>query len=194
MVPGVPLFTGNLEAKLAFQGVVNAIKGGEIEKPADYVEPPKEGDPFDDNFENDKYMGSSRAGANLKVVSEGAYEGEKCLAVTGASETWDGYTVDLTRFMGKKISFSFAVKSTAAKTSFSADISDLWPHIVEVDTSTGEWVKVEGVLDMTTNAWVLPDGSTVEVPADLSSLVLYFETFDCTDDFYVDAFHVELAA
>ncbi len=188
------LFTGNLEAKLAFQGVVNAKKGGEIEKPADYVEPPKEDDPFDDNFENDKFAGSARAAVNLKVVSEGAYEGEKCLAVTGASETWDGYTVDLSRFMGKKIKFSFAVKSTAAKTSFSADIADLWPHIVEVDTSSGEWVPVEGVLDMTSNKWVLPSGDTVEVPADMSNLVLYFETFDCTDDFYVDAFHIELAS
>ena len=86
------------------------------------------------------------------------------------------------------------MKSTAAKTSFSADIADLWPHIIEVDTSSGEWVPVEGVLDMTSNKWILPSGDTVEVPADMSSLMLYFETFDCTDDFYVDAFHIEIAS
>ena len=185
------LFRGDLSKKLAFDGVVLAKKGGELQKPADYVEPPKDTDPFDDNFENDKYAGSSRAGATLKVVSDGAFEGSKCLQVTGATETWDGYVIDLTRYLGKKLKFSFAVKSKAAQVAFSADIADLWPHIIEVDTSSGEWVPVEGTMDLSSSKWVLPTGE-VEVPATLDNLVLYFESFDCTDDFYVDAIHIEV--
>jgi len=185
------LFRGDLSKKPAFDGVVLAKKGGELEKPADYVEPPKDDDPFDDNFEEDEFAGSPRAGAKLEVVTDDAKEGEKCLSVSGMTETWDGYVVDLTRYLGKKVKFSFYVKSTAATTAFSADISDLWPHIVEVDTSSGEWVLVEGEMDLTTSNWVLPSGE-VEVPEDLDSLRLYWETFDCTDDFYLDGVHFEV--
>ncbi|MBQ5967250.1 MAG: endo-1,4-beta-xylanase [Clostridiales bacterium] len=184
------LFRGDLSKKPAFDGVVLAKKGGELEKPSDYVEPPKDDDPFDDNFEDGTFAGSARAGATVKVV-DGAYEGDKCVLVSGATETWDGYVVNLSRFLGKKLKVSFAVKSTAAQVSFSADIADLWPHIIEVDTTSGDWVFVEGELDLTTNKWVLPTGE-VEVPADLDSLVLYWETQDCTDDLYIDAVHMEV--
>ncbi len=184
------LFRGDLSKKPAFDGVVLAKKGGELEKPSDYVEPPKDDDPFDDNFEDGTFAGSARAGATVKVV-DGAYEGDKCVLVSGATETWDGYVVNLSRFLGKKLKVSFAVKSTAAQVSFSADIADLWPHIIEVDTTGGDWVFVEGELDLTTNKWVLPTGE-VEVPADLDSLVLYWETQDCTDDLYIDAVHMEV--
>ena len=184
------LFRGDLSKKPAFDGVVLAKKGGELEKPSDYVEPPKDDDPFDDNYEDGTFAGSARAGATVKVV-DGAYEGDKCVLVSGATETWDGYVVNLSRFLGKKLKVSFAVKSTAAQVSFSADIADLWPHIIEVDTTSGDWVFVEGELDLTTNKWVLPTGE-VEVPADLDSLVLYWETQDCTDDLYIDAVHMEV--
>ena len=184
------LFRGDLSKKPAFDGVVLAKKGGELEKPSDYVEPPKDDDPFDENFEDGTFAGSARAGATVKVV-DGAYEGDKCVLVSGATETWDGYVVNLSRFLGKKLKVSFAVKSTAAQVSFSADIADLWPHIIEVDTTSGDWVFVEGELDLTTNKWVLPTGE-VEVPADLDSLVLYWETQDCTDDLYIDAVHMEV--
>ena len=184
------LFRGDLSKKPAFDGVVLAKKGGELEKPSDYVEPPKDDDPFDDNFEDGTFAGSARAGATVKVV-DGAYEGDKCVLVSGATETWDGYVVNLSRFLGKKLKVSFAVKSTAAQVSFSVDIADLWPHIIEVDTTSGDWVFVEGELDLTTNKWVLPTGE-VEVPADLDSLVLYWETQDCTDDLYIDAVQMEV--
>ena len=184
------LFGGDLSAKPAFQGVVNAKKGGTIEKPADYVEPPKESDPFVDDFEDGKYKGASRAGATLSVETSGAFEGNNCLKVSGATETWDGYTFDATRFLGKTVTFRFAVKSTARQVSFSADIADLWPHIQEVDTSSGDWVVVEGSMDLTSSTWKLPTGD-VEVP-DLSTLTLYFETQDCTDDLYIDSVSVEI--
>jgi len=185
------LFRGDLSKKLAFDGVVLAKKGGELQKPADYVEPPKDTDPFDDNFEDGKFKGTARAGQTLKVVDSGAFEGSKCLLASGATETWDGYVIDLTRYLGKKLKVSFAVKSKAAQVAFSADIADLWPHIVEVDTSSGEWVSVEEVIDLTTSKWVLPTGE-VEVPANLDSLMLYWESFDCTEDFYLDAVHIEV--
>ncbi len=184
------LFRGDLSKKPAFDGVVLAKKGGELEKPSDYVEPPKDDDPFDDNFEDGQFAGSARAGAAINVV-DGAYEGDKCVLVSGATETWDGYVVNLSRYLGKKLKVSFAVKSTAEQVSFSADIADLWPHIIEVDTTSGDWVFVEGELDLTTNNWVLPTGE-VEVPSDLDSLILYWETFNCTDDFYLDAVHIEV--
>ena len=186
------LFAGDLSTKLAFDGVVNAKNGGTIEKPADYKEPPKDSDPYVEDFEDGNYLGSSRAGGALSVEKEGAYEGTSCLKMSGASEVWDGYVIDGTRFLGKKIKYSFAVKSTAASLSFSADITDLWPHLEEINTSGGDWVFVEGVLDLTTVDWVLNNGSKVTVPDGMASLKLYFETQDVTDDFYVDAIKIEV--
>ena len=184
------LFTGELNAKPAFQGVVNAKKGGELQKPADYVEPPKDGDPFTEDYENDKYTGAARAGVSLKVVEDNPNEGKKCLLVSGASETWDGYTVDASRFLGKKIKYSFAIKTKAAKVSFTADIADLWPHIEDIDTSSGDWVLVEGELDMTGAKWTTEAGE-YDVPQ-LDSLRLYWETTEVTDDYYLDNIHFEV--
>ncbi|MBR5938120.1 MAG: endo-1,4-beta-xylanase [Clostridiales bacterium] len=186
------LFAGDLSTKLAFDGVVNAKKGGTIEKPADYKEPPKDSDPYVEDFEDGNYLGSSRAGGALSVVQEGAYEGNSCLKMSGASEVWDGYVIDGTRFLGKTIKYSFAVKSTAPSLSFSADITDLWPHLEEIDTSSGDWVFVEGVLKLNTSNWILNNGSAVTVPDGMAALKLYFETQDVTDDFYVDAIKIEV--
>ncbi|MBO4927521.1 MAG: endo-1,4-beta-xylanase [Clostridiales bacterium] len=184
------LFRGDLSAKPAFQAVVNAKKGGEIEKPADYVEPPKEGDPIDENYEDDKISGGNRAGVTTMIVDKDAYEGSKCLFVTGATQTWDGYTIDVTRFIGKKIKYSFAVKSTADVLAFTADINDVWPRIEEIDTSSHDWVFVEGELDMTGASWTTQVG-TYKIP-ELSVLKVYWESADVLDDFYLDAVHIEL--
>lgn len=185
------LFRGDLSTKPAFQGVVNAKKGGTLEKPADFVEPPKEGDPFKEDYEDGKIGGGPRSAVTLKVVDTDANGGSKCLCVSGAAETWDGYTIDATRFMGKKIKYTFAVKSNSDVVSFSADISDLWPHIEEVDTSSHDWVVVSGELDMTTTSWNCAAGPA-EVPGDMTSLILYWETFDNTEDFYLDDVCIEI--
>lgn len=185
------LFNGDLSAKLAFQGVVNAKKGGTIEKPADYQEAPKDSDPFAEDYEDDKFGGKPRSAVSLTVVDTDANGGSKCLCVSGASETWDGYCIDVTRFMGKKIKYSFAVKSNSDMVSFSADITDLWPHIEEVDTSSHEWVVVSGELDMTTTSWSCTAGDTV-VPDDMTALTFYWETFDNTEDFYLDDVIIEV--
>ncbi len=185
------LFNGDLSAKLAFQGVVNAKKGGTIEKPADYKEPPKDTDPFKEDYEDDKFGGKPRSAVTLQVIDSGANGGSKCLSVTGATETWDGYSIDVTRYMGKKIKYTFAVKSNSDVVSFSADITDLWPHIEEVDTSSHDWVVVSGELDMTTTSWNCTAGATV-VPDDLTALTFYWETFDNTEDFYLDDISIEV--
>ena len=187
------LFRGDLSAKLAFDGVVNAKKGGVIPKPDDYVEPPKEDDPIDENYEDGTFSGGNRAGVAMSVVSKDAYEGDKCLFVSGATQTWDGYTIDVSRFIGKKIKYSFAIKTTADQVSFTADINDLWPHIEDIDTSSGEWILVEGILDMTTNKWVTPAGE-YDIPDGMTTLKLYWETTEVTDDYYLDAVHFELVA
>ena len=61
------VFRGDLSAKPAFQGIVNAKKGGEIEKPADYVEPPKEGDPIKENYEEIRQSDELK-----KILQDGA--------------------------------------------------------------------------------------------------------------------------
>ena len=46
------LFYGNLEPKPAYEGVMCAINGGEVTKPADYVEPKSDLSPIEEDYEN----------------------------------------------------------------------------------------------------------------------------------------------
>lgn len=169
------LFNGDLSQKDAFRGVVNAVTGAELEKPADYREPLGAGDPIDEDFEGDSYYGGPRISATLEVIADG-YDG-KCLEVSGGTDTYDGYSIDVTRFLGNTIKYSFVIKSDAAETRFTADIDGTWPGLESIDTSSGEWIEVEG---------------TYDVPSDLASLSLYFETVDMSS-FCIDSIHIEAA-
>lgn len=169
------LFNGDLSQKDAFRGVVCAVTGDELEKPADYREPLTAGDPISEDFEGDSYYGNARISATLEVIDEG-YEG-KCLEVSGGTAEYDGYSIDVTRFLGTTIKYYLVVKSDASEVHFVADIDGSWPWLSNADTSSGDWVVVEG---------------TYDVPSDLASLSLYVESVDMSS-FCIDSISIEAA-
>ena len=170
------LFYGDISPKPAFEGVVCAAKGGEVTKPADYVEVKKDFTPIKEDYEDQKYIGRPRATSTQKIVGD-AFDGDYCLENSGGTAEWDGYSIDISRFIGQKIKFSFAVKTDAPMVCLTGDIEGTWPHLIEVDTSKGGWIEASG-------EWTVPDGMT--------TLSLYFETTDMSS-FCLDNVVIEVA-
>ena len=169
------LFTGNIEPKPAFEGVVCAITGGEIATPDDYVVVEVDLSPISEDYEDEEYIGSPRYSSTQSISDDNPYSGDYCLENSGGNETYDGYCIDVTDFAGVSIHYSFAVRSDADMVNFTADIEGSWPHITEVDTSSGEWVVVEG---------------DYLVPSGLSYLQVYWESSDMSP-FYLDDVSIE---
>jgi len=170
------LFNGDLSKKPAFDGMVCAATGTELEPPADYVVPGSNTDPIVDDYEGTSFVGRPRFGSTQELVTDNPYEGNQCLRSLGG-EAYDGYSIDITNFIGCKIKYSFAVRSACPEMRLSGEIDGVWPNIETIDTSSGEWVFVEG---------------TYDVPGDLASYSIYFEG-STADYIYVDNLSIELA-
>ena len=170
------LFTGNIEPKPAFEGVVCAITGDEITLPDDYVVVESDLSAITEDYEDEEFIGGPRYSATQTIVGD-AYNGDYCLENSGGDANYDGYCIDVTRFSGTTIHYSFAIRSDAEAVNFTADIEGTWPHIAEVDTSSGEWVEVEGEYD---------------VPEGMSYLQVYWESSDMSA-FYLDDLVIEEA-
>ncbi|MBQ6018455.1 MAG: endo-1,4-beta-xylanase [Clostridiales bacterium] len=167
------LFYGNLSPKPAYEGVMCAVNGGEVAKPADYVEPVVDTTPFIEDYEDKSFTGGPRYSSVQKIVGD-AYEGEWCLENSEGYDTYDGYAVDVSNYAGHTIHVSFAIKSAADQCCLTADIDGTWPHLAEVPTGTGEWVFVE--CDYTVDA-----GATLQI---------YWESSDMSP-FYLDSLKIE---
>ena len=168
------LFYGNLSPKPAYEGVMCAVNGGEVAKPADYVEPSSDMTPIFEDYENQDFVGKPRYSSVQKIV-EGGYESAFCLENTEGYAEYDGYSVDVTAFAGHTIHVTFAVKSKADVCKCTADIDGTWPTIAEVQTGTDEWVLGEG---------------DFEIEEGTMSLSIYIESSDMSP-FYLDNFKIE---
>lgn len=170
------LFYGDLSPKTAFEGVVCAITGDEVAIPDDYIVVEADYSPIYEDYEDGSFIGIPRYSSIQEVVTTDAYEGEACLCNSGGSAEYDGYAIDVTRFVGTTINYSFAIRCDADIVHFTADIENEWPWLEEIDTSSGEWIFIEG---------------TYEVPADMTYLQLYFESSDMTE-FYLDNLSISI--
>jgi len=168
------LFYGNISPKPAYEGVMCAINGGEVAKPADYQEPKSDLSPFFEDFEDKKFIGGPRYSSVQKIV-EGGYESSYCLENSEGYAEYDGYSIDVTQYAGHTIHISFAIKSKAAVCKCTADIDGTWPNIVEVQTGSDEWVLGEG---------------DYQIEAGTTSLTIYFESSDMSP-FYLDNVKIE---
>ncbi len=168
------LFYGNLTPKPAYEGVMCALSGAEVAKPADYVEPKSDLSPFFEDYENKEYVGGPRYSSVQKIVGD-AYEGEYCLENSEGYAEYDGYSIDVTQYAGHVIHVSFAIKSKADQCCCTADIDGTWPHICEVQTGTDEWVLAEGDFEV-------EEGTTM--------LTIYIESSDMSP-YYLDNLKIE---
>ncbi len=169
------IFKKNLSRKKAFDGIVAAATGGDIGEP-EYVKPD-----YSDirvNFDDDTLpsLFSVRGSGTLTIQSEEVFEGKYALLDSGRTATWNGASIDVSKFAGQTIGISAWVKSDAPLVLISADIDGKWPNITSCDTSSGEWEQIIG---------------EYKIPSDLKALKLYFETEDLSD-IYIDALRVKV--
>ena len=163
------LFYGNLSPKPAYEGVMCAINGGEVAKPADYVEPVSDTTPFTEDYEDQSFIGGPRYSSVQKVV-EGGHDSGFCLQNTEGYAEYDGYSIDVSQYAGHVIHVSFWIKSKADVCKCTADIDGTWPNIAEVQTGSDEWVFGEGDFE-------IEEGAT---------LTIYFESSDMSPFFLDD--------
>ena len=167
------LFYGNLSPKPAYEGVMCAVNGGDVAKPADYVEPVVDTTPFIEDYEDQKFTGGPRYSSKQKIAGD-AYEGSYCLENSEGYAEYDGYAIDVSSYAGHTIHVSFAIKSKADVCKLTADIDGTWPNIAEVNTSDGEWHTGEGDFHV-------DDGMTLQI---------YWESSDMSP-FYLDSVKIE---
>ena len=163
------LFYGNLSPKPAYEGVMCAINGGEVAKPADYVEPVSDLTPFAEDYEDQSFIGGPRYSSVQKVV-EGGHDSGFCLQNTEGYAEYDGYSIDVSQYAGHVIHVSFWIKSKADVCKCTADIDGTWPNIAEVQTGSEEWIFGEGDFE-------IEEGAT---------LTIYFESSDMSPFFLDD--------
>ena len=163
------LFYGNLSPKPAYEGVMCAINGGEVAKPADYVEPVSDTTPFTEDYEDKSFIGGPRYSSVQKVV-EGGHDSGFCLQNTEGYAEYDGYSIDVSQYAGHVIHVSFWIKSKADVCKCTADIDGTWPTIAEVQTGSEEWIFGEGDFE-------IEEGAT---------LTIYFESSDMSPFFLDD--------
>lgn len=162
----------------------NLSVGGAITDPVkpDPVEPDENGYYFHSTFEKNTDGWSSRGDSTVTNSSAAAAAGSKSLAVTGRTDTWNGagYTLDTATFQpGSAYSFSvLAMQDAAASDDFKLSLQydlDGETNYDTVATATGAKGK-----------WVQLANTAYTIPAGATGLLLYVETADSTNSFYMD--------
>ena len=172
------LFNADLSKKLTFDAIVYAKTGQELPEPA-YVAPDFKDmyatfDTADATAESEGF--TVRGAGELRIQDDVVFNGNGALLDTGRTDSWNGVSFDVSRFIGQTISVSAWVKSSAETVKLSADINGTWPNLAAADTSSGKWTQIQSIY---------------KVPSDLNSLKLYFETND-KNDIYIDNVRVKL--
>ena len=145
-------------------------------------EVPEDGIYFQSGFEDGTDGWSGRGDAKAAQDST-AYAGEKGFAVTGRTDTWNGASTKLdtkTFVPGNSYSFSvMAMQNAAASDAFKltlqytdANGKEQYDTVAEGTGKQGEWVQLAN--------------TNYQIPAGASGLLLYVETSDSKNDFFID--------
>lgn len=158
--------------------------GGETrpDEPVTPVEPDENGYYFHDTFESSVGNWSARGDATTALSSSSAASGSKSLSVTGRTDSWNGaaYALDTAAFVpGNSYSFSvLAMQNSAASDNFKLSLQ------YDLDGETNYATVAEGT--GTKGKWVQLANTSYTIPTGASNLLLYIETEDSTNSFYMD--------
>lgn len=154
--------------------------------PAEPIEPDANGYYYHDTFENGTGDWEPRGSSKLTLSGRVPYEGTNALLVQDREAAWNGVqkTLDATTFKaGQSYSFSVCVGNQAEDAPASqtfllslqykdADGETKYDHLDEVTVPKGSYAQLAN--------------ANYTIPAGASNLILYVETAEGTDNFYID--------
>ncbi|GEM_PF-221671 len=182
-------FWAQLPAKSVSTFVISTDASGQQEiptetQPATEVQPDADGYYIHDTFEGDVFSWTGRGAATVTLSGRTAYEGKEALLVQERTSAWHGAAkvLDASIFKpGNAYSFStnamyFDGKNTDTfylKLQYKgSDGETHYASIAEAQTVKGQWVQLAN------KSW--------QIPADASDMLLYVETPESTNNFYID--------
>lgn len=135
---------------------------------------------FHSTFEDGTDRWTARGEDKIASTSDAAFNGSKSLSVTGRTDSWNGAAKELdTNTFKPGLSYSFSAMAKPMNGSekfrltlqYTLNGEDNYDGIAEA-SSDGEWVQLSNT------SFTIPTGAT--------NLLLYMETADGTNSFYLD--------
>ena len=184
------LYDTNHQPKLAYTTLTSMIPQSEWgdgsnpggnDKP---IEPNEYGWYFQSTFEGDTDSWEGRGAANVLTSGRTAYVGSEALLVQNRTAAWNGAgrTLNPKVFVpGKEYSFSVNVEY------FDGDATDQFFLKLAYTDANGE-AQYATVAEGTAvkGEWVQLANKNYQIPADATNMVLYVETAESTNNFYLD--------
>ena len=184
------LYDTNHQPKLAYTTLTSMIPQSEWgdgsnpggnDKP---IEPNEYGWYFHSTFEGDTDSWEGRGAANVLTSGRTAYVGSEALLVQNRTAAWNGAgrTLNPKAFVpGKEYSFSVNVEY------FDGDATDQFFLKLAYTNANGE-AQYATVAEGTAvkGEWVQLANKNYQIPADATNMVLYVETAESTNNFYLD--------
>ena len=162
----------------------NILKiGGKIEEePVTPIEPDENGYYTNDGFEDNSGAWTARGSVKTALTSSQSHGGSKSMSISGRTDAWNGAQMDLdpvTYKPGESYSFStYMMQDKADSDSFKLSLQ----YDLDGKTNYTQIAKAEGAK----GKWVQLANTSFTIPEGASSVILYAETDDSTNDFYLD--------
>ncbi|KNY28475.1 carbohydrate binding domain-containing protein [Pseudobacteroides cellulosolvens] len=142
------------------------------------------------DFENTVSGWTGRGAAQVSSSSESKNTGSYSLKVTGRTSGWHGPSISVKNILQKGATYQIsgfvkrtqAVSSSTIKLSMAATPvggSETYPGIGSISVSDTQWQQISGTYTFT---------------QDMQSLVLYFESSDAEEEFYIDSVNINMTS
>lgn len=138
---------------------------------------------FNDTFESGAQGWTGRGAATVTSSSDKAFEGSKSIYVDGRTSAWNGGAKELGSDFVAGQSYSFSANVLYE----SGGAEDTFFLKIQYKDASGT-TSYDGIAEATTmkGTWVQLSNTNYKIPAGATDIVLYVETEDSTNAFYID--------
>jgi len=158
--------------------VIGGYEGGPT-----VIEPNKYGWYFQDGFEGDLCSWNGRGDAEIMTSGRTAYVGDEALLVQNRESAWHGAYKNLNRAFVPGEEYSFSTNAMY----FDGDATDtFFMKLQYVDASGKTQYSTIAEATAIKGEWVQLKNTNYKIPSDASSMQLYIETAETTNNFYID--------
>lgn len=134
------------------------------------------------NFESESFQGWAAFGNKsvISITDSVSHDGKQCIKSDSRTASWSGPALNISNLVvsGTEISFQAYVRST------SDNPVNIMMSVKSIDTKgTENYSNIDSAV--TGDEWVFLEGSYT-IPENMVELMIYFQTEDCLNSFYID--------